>query len=79
MSTSLRPTVKFSDSERAPTYLIIINSCQVFKKSGGKGCFSVKALQAYIPVCIRKGSNTCGNDLSDRIRQLLDIFIHALG
>lgn len=35
MSTSLRPTVKFSDSERAPTYLIIITSCQV-KNLGGK-------------------------------------------
>lgn len=33
MSTSLRPTVKFSDSERAPTYLIITTSRQLFKKN----------------------------------------------
>lgn len=82
MPTSLRPTVKVSDSERASTYPIITTLCQVFflKKSGEKGCFfSVKALQAYIPSSTCKGSNTCGNDLGDRIRQLLDNFIHAPG
>lgn len=42
MSTSLRPTVKFSDSEKTPTYLIIITSCQVFKKSRGMVVFLSK-------------------------------------
>lgn len=41
--------------------------------------FPVKALQAYVPSSTCKGSNTCGNDLGDRIRQLLDNFIHAPG
>lgn len=79
MSTSLRPTVRFSDSEGAPTYLIIITSCQVFKNLGKEVVFLSKLHRLTSPPASAGAQIPGGNDLSDRIRQLLDIFYSCPG